>query len=127
MRSLHDALPFYGRGATLGPDDVAAAAFSYAPPAPEASPEGEALRDVACLLATDLWASACFLDQEELGGFPATPLRRFAKAGKLAGKAYTAPKAKKRLKLLKKTDRLLSKAESKLGALESAGTLSSAC
>jgi len=130
--TLTDALMYFlvhddGRGATLGTDDVAAAAFSYAPPAPEPSPEGEALRDVACLLATELWASACFLDQEELGGFPASPLRRFAKAGKLAGKAYTAPKAKKRLKLLKKTDRLLAKAESKLAALETRGTLSPEC
>jgi hypothetical protein len=129
---LSDALMYFlihddGRGATLRSDDLAGLAFVYGPPLSEPAPAGEALRDVECLLDIGLWSSACFLDQEELGGFPGAPLKKAAKAGALARKAHDAPKAKKQLKLLKKADRQLAKAETKLAGFQSAGTLRPAC
>lgn len=129
---LLDAIMYFaikddGRGAQLGSDDIAAMAFSYGPPTAEATPEREALRDVACLLDIDLWASSCFFDQEELGGFPAAPLKKYFKAAKFAAKAYAAPKLKKQVKMLTKADKQLAKAEAKLGVLQSDGTLRPEC
>jgi hypothetical protein len=129
---LSDALMYFmihddGRGAALQSDDLAGLAYVYGPPVSEPTPAGEALRDAACLLDIDLWSSACFLDQEELGGFPVAPLKKAAKAGRFARKAHAAPKAKKQLKLLRKADRQLAKAETKLDGLQSNGTLRAEC
>jgi hypothetical protein len=130
--ALSDALMYFlihddGRGATLRPDDFAGLAFVYEPPVSEPTAAGEALRDVACLLDIDLWSSACFLDQEELRRFPGAPLKKAAKAGALARKAHRASKVKKQLKLLKKADRQLAKAEAKVGGFQSNGRLRPQC
>jgi hypothetical protein len=116
-----------GRGAQLGTDDLAGLALSYGPPPSEPTPEAELRRQAACLLQVDLWSSACFVDDEELQGFPAVPLKKFAKAGTLAAKAYGATKVKKQVKLLKKADRQLVKAETKLTALQIDGVLRPEC
>jgi hypothetical protein len=129
---LEDAIMYFaikddGRGAQLGSDDVAAMLFAYPPPIEEPSAEGTALRNAACLLDIDLWSGACFVDQEELSGFPAAPIKQYRKAARLAAKAYAGTKAKKQLKLVKKADRLLTKAETKLAQLEADGVLRTEC
>jgi hypothetical protein len=129
---LEDAIMYFsikddGRGARLGEDDVAAMQFAYPPPIDEPTAEGTALRNAACLLDIELWSGACFVDQEELGGFPAAPIKQYRKAARLAAKAYAGSKAKKRLKLVKKADKLLAKSETKLGRLEVDGVLRPEC
>jgi hypothetical protein len=130
--TLSDALMYFlihddGRGARLGADDLAGLAFSYGPPPVEPTPVDEAVRAAACLVGFDLWSSACFLDQEGLGGFPAAPRKKFAKARGLAAKADKATKPKKKLKLLKKADAQLIKAEDKVESLRADGTLRQEC
>jgi hypothetical protein len=129
---LEDAIMYFaikddGRGAQLGQDDVAALQFAYPPPIDEPTAEGTALRNAACLLDIELWSGACFVDQAELGGFPAAPIKQYRKAARLAAKAYAGTKVKKRLKLVKKADKLLAKAEAKLGQLEADGVLRAEC
>jgi hypothetical protein len=116
-----------GRGAQLGADDLAGLAFVYGPPPGEPTPEAELLRETACLLDVDLWSSACFQDQEELQGFPVAPLKKFAKAGKLASKAYRSTKVTKQVKFLKKADRQLVKAETKLTGVQIDGVVRPEC
>ena len=129
--TLRDATMYYllhddGRGAALAADDEAAVRFAYPPP-PPATPEAESLRQASCFLASDLWASPCFVDQLARGGFPAAPIRKFRKAAKLARKAAASFSAKKQVKLLKKADKQLDRSAAKLTALEGKGKVSAAC
>ncbi|HWP66901.1 MAG TPA: hypothetical protein VNO26_13400 [Candidatus Limnocylindria bacterium] len=132
VAALREALMYFlihddGRGAALGAEDIAGMQFVYAPPASEPTPAGSALRDAACLVGINLWSSACFLDQERLGGFPRVLLKKSARAAKAARKAYAARKPKKQMRLLGKADRQLGKAETKLLAFTADGTLRPEC
>jgi hypothetical protein len=129
---LRNALMYFlihddGRGAALQTDDLAGLAFVY-PPQPAAPSEAAAaVRDAACLVNISLWSSACFLDQQNLGGFPKSVLKKASRAAAAARKANAATKPNKQLKLLRKSDKQLSKAETKLGQFSTNGTLRPEC
>jgi len=129
---LRDALMYFlihddGRGASLRADDLAGLAFVYPPPPSEPNEATAALRDAACLVDIDLWSSACFLDQQELGGFPRAILKKATRAAAATRKAFAASKPKKQLKLLRKADNQLSKAQTKLSQFSLNGTLRPEC
>lgn len=129
---LRDALMYFlihddGRGASLRTDDLAALAFVYPPLPSEPTEAAAALRDASCLTSIDLWSSACFLDQDNLGGFPRAPLKKAARAASAARKAFVATQPKKQLKLLHKSDTQLAKAETKITRLAQKATLRPEC